>query len=158
MRQRTKNHRNQGSIDKKIRFFSKFLRHISRWVRFVQKTRSKNSHAWAPLSSLCNSKSANFLGVPVRKSANFHELSANRKSVNFYKILLKSVLKQSYRSYFYMFFCFVLWIRQFYALFVGRKVKYLRTCGSFKSANIKKSTNRKFAKCQICERTANNKL
>jgi hypothetical protein len=49
MRQRTKNHRNQRSIDKKIRFFSKFLRNISRWVRFVQKTRSKNSHAWAPL-------------------------------------------------------------------------------------------------------------
>ncbi len=49
MRQRTKNHRNQGSIDKKIRFFSKSLRHMSRWVRFVQKTRSKNSHAWAPL-------------------------------------------------------------------------------------------------------------
>ncbi len=50
MRQRTKNHRNQGSIEKKIRFFSKFLRHISRWVRFVQKTRWKNSHAWAPLT------------------------------------------------------------------------------------------------------------
>ncbi len=49
MRQRTKNHRNQGSIEKKIRFFSKFLRHISRWVRFVKKTLSKNSHAWAPL-------------------------------------------------------------------------------------------------------------
>ena len=25
------------------------LRHIPRWVRLVQKTRSKNSHAWAPL-------------------------------------------------------------------------------------------------------------
>ena len=49
MRQRTKNHRNQGSIVKKIRFFSKCLRHVSRWVCFVQKTRSKNSHAWAPL-------------------------------------------------------------------------------------------------------------
>jgi hypothetical protein len=49
MRQKTQNHRNQGSIDKKIRFFLQSLRHIPRWVRLVQKTRSKNSHAWAPL-------------------------------------------------------------------------------------------------------------
>jgi hypothetical protein len=49
MRQKTQSHRNQGSIDKKIRFFLQSLRHISRWVRVVQKTRSKNSHAWAPL-------------------------------------------------------------------------------------------------------------
>jgi hypothetical protein len=53
MRQRTKNHQNQGSIEKKIRFFSKFLRHISIWVHFVQKTQSKNSHAWAPLRRQC---------------------------------------------------------------------------------------------------------
>jgi hypothetical protein len=50
MRQRTKNHRNQGSIDKNIRFFSKSQRHISRWVSFVQKTQLKNFHAWAPLT------------------------------------------------------------------------------------------------------------
>jgi hypothetical protein len=60
MRQRTKNHRNQGSIYEKIHFFSKSLRHISRWVRFVQKTLSKNSHAWAPLNAfyVCNFFSA----------------------------------------------------------------------------------------------------
>ncbi len=52
MRQKTQNNRNQGSIDKKIRFFLLSLRHIPRWVRLVQKTRSKNSHAWAPLTTL----------------------------------------------------------------------------------------------------------
>ncbi len=49
MRQKTQNHPNQGSIDKKIRFFLQSLCHIPRWVRLVQKTRWKNSHAWAPL-------------------------------------------------------------------------------------------------------------
>jgi len=49
MRQKTKNHQNQGSIDKKFDFFPQSLSHIPRWVHFVQKTRAKNSHAWAPL-------------------------------------------------------------------------------------------------------------
>ena len=49
MRQKTINLRNQGSFDKKIDFFPQTLSHIPRWVRFVQKTRAKNSHAWAPL-------------------------------------------------------------------------------------------------------------
>ncbi len=49
MRQKTINLRNQGSFDKKIVFFPQTLSHIPRWVRFVQKTRAKNSHAWAPL-------------------------------------------------------------------------------------------------------------
>ncbi len=52
MRQKTKNHRNQGSFDKKFDFFLQTLSHIARWVRFVQKTRAKNSHAWAPLKKL----------------------------------------------------------------------------------------------------------
>ena len=49
MRQKTINLRNQGSFDKKIDFFSQTLSHIPRWVRLEQKTRAKNSHAWAPL-------------------------------------------------------------------------------------------------------------
>jgi hypothetical protein len=51
MRQKTINLRNQGSFDKKIDFFPQTLSHIPRWVRFVQKTRAKNSHAWAPLTN-----------------------------------------------------------------------------------------------------------
>ena len=49
MQQKTINLRNQGSFDKKIDFFSQTLSHIPRWVRLEQKTRAKNSHAWAPL-------------------------------------------------------------------------------------------------------------
>jgi hypothetical protein len=55
MRQKTKNHQNQGSIDKKFDFFPQFLGHIPRWVHLVQKTRAKNSHAWAPLRFFCKS-------------------------------------------------------------------------------------------------------
>jgi hypothetical protein len=51
MRQKTKNHQNQGSIDKKFDFFHQSPTHIPRWVHLVQKTRAKNSHAWAPLTS-----------------------------------------------------------------------------------------------------------
>jgi hypothetical protein len=47
MRQKTKKHRNQRSIDKKK--ISQSRRHMPRCVRLVQKTRAKNSHAWAPL-------------------------------------------------------------------------------------------------------------
>ncbi len=47
MRQKTINLRNQGSFDKI--FFPQSLSCIPRWVRLVQKTRAKNSHAWAPL-------------------------------------------------------------------------------------------------------------
>ena len=49
MRQKTKNYQNQGSIDKKFDFFPQSPTHIPRWVYLVQKTRAKNSHAWAPL-------------------------------------------------------------------------------------------------------------
>ncbi len=52
MRQKTINLRNQGSFDQKFDFFSQTLSHIPRWVRLVQKTRAKNSHAWAPLKGL----------------------------------------------------------------------------------------------------------
>ncbi len=50
MRRKTKNHQNQGSIDKKFDFFPQSPTHIPRWVHLVQKTRAKNSYAWAPLS------------------------------------------------------------------------------------------------------------
>ncbi len=60
------NHRNQGSIAKKIRFFLQSLRHIPRWVRLVQKTRSKNSHAWAPLKE---DDRINMAGVTVIETA-----------------------------------------------------------------------------------------
>jgi hypothetical protein len=49
MRQKTKNDQNQGSNAKKIFFWVLFPSVLPRWVRFVQKTRAKNSHAWAPL-------------------------------------------------------------------------------------------------------------
>ncbi len=52
MRQKTKNYQNQGSTDKKFDFFPQSLSHIPRWVHLVQKTRAKNSHAWAPLRVL----------------------------------------------------------------------------------------------------------
>jgi hypothetical protein len=51
MRQKTKNDRNQGSNAKKIFFLVLFPSPLPRWVRLVQKTRAKNSHAWAPLRS-----------------------------------------------------------------------------------------------------------
>jgi hypothetical protein len=50
MRQKTIHLRNQGSFDKKFDFFPQTLSPIPRWVRLVQKTRAKNSHAWAPLT------------------------------------------------------------------------------------------------------------
>ncbi len=50
MLQKTKNHRKQGSFDKKFDFFPQTQSHIPRWVRLVQKMRGKNSHAWAPLT------------------------------------------------------------------------------------------------------------
>jgi hypothetical protein len=47
MRQKTKNDRNA----KKMFFLVLFPSPLPRWVRLVQKTRAKNSHAWAPLTS-----------------------------------------------------------------------------------------------------------
>ncbi len=49
MRQKTKNHRNQGSNEKKMFFLYQSRSRLPRWVHVVQKTRAKNSHAWAPL-------------------------------------------------------------------------------------------------------------
>jgi hypothetical protein len=49
MRQKTKNYRIRGSNAQKILFLFYFPSHIPIWVWFVQKTRAKNSHAWAPL-------------------------------------------------------------------------------------------------------------
>ena len=53
-----KNQQNQGSTDKKFDFFPQSLSHIPRWVLLVQKTRAKNSHAWAPLSKLSIAQSS----------------------------------------------------------------------------------------------------
>jgi hypothetical protein len=49
MGQKTKNHQNQESIDKKMAFLVQSPSHLPRWVHLVQKTQAKNSHAWAPL-------------------------------------------------------------------------------------------------------------
>jgi hypothetical protein len=53
MRQKTKNYRIRGSNAQKKFFLFYFPSHIPIWVWCVQKTRAKNSHAWAPLRS-CN--------------------------------------------------------------------------------------------------------
>jgi hypothetical protein len=45
MQKKIKNHRNQGSIEKKIDFFSQSLSHPPRWVHLVQKTGAKNFHS-----------------------------------------------------------------------------------------------------------------
>jgi hypothetical protein len=55
MRQKTKNYRIRGSNAQKKFFLFYFPSHIPIWVWFVQKTRAKNSHAWAPLNK-ANSK------------------------------------------------------------------------------------------------------
>ncbi len=52
MRQKTKNYRIRGSNAQKIFILFYFPSHIPIWVWFVQKTRAKNSHAWAPLMRL----------------------------------------------------------------------------------------------------------
>ena len=49
MRQKTKNYRIRGSNAQKFFYLFYFPSHIPIWVWFVQKTRAKNSHAWAPL-------------------------------------------------------------------------------------------------------------
>ena len=56
MRQKTKNYRIRGSNDQKFFFLFYFPSHIPIWVWFVQKTRAKNSHAWAPLKVVGNKK------------------------------------------------------------------------------------------------------
>jgi hypothetical protein len=68
MRQKTKKYQNQESTDKKINLFFQSISHLPRWVHLVQKTRAKNSHAWAPLkgtvySSLCVNYDRNELVV-----------------------------------------------------------------------------------------------
>ncbi len=56
MRQKTKNNRNQGSNAKKKFFWVLFPSPLPRWVRLVQKTQAKNSHAGAPLTHVFNKK------------------------------------------------------------------------------------------------------
>jgi hypothetical protein len=48
MRQKTKNHQNQGPVDKKSILFHS-LSQITQMGSLSAKTRAKNSHAWAPL-------------------------------------------------------------------------------------------------------------
>jgi hypothetical protein len=74
MRQKTKNHRNQGSNDKKVFFLDQSQSRLPRWVHVVQKTRAKNSHAWAPLSltimlvpTICL-----FFGAALQKGQSFN--------------------------------------------------------------------------------------
>ncbi len=52
MRQKIKNQQNQGSYDNKMFFFYQSPSRLPRWVHVVQKTRSKNYHAWAPLTTM----------------------------------------------------------------------------------------------------------
>ncbi len=67
MRQKTKNYQNQEPTDKKIKFFSQFLIHLPRWVHVVQKTRAKNSHAWAPLNNTSHWEYTFWVNVPIIK-------------------------------------------------------------------------------------------
>jgi hypothetical protein len=46
---KSKNHLNQGSINKTIHFLVQSPSYIPRWVHLVYKTRAKNCHAWATL-------------------------------------------------------------------------------------------------------------
>ena len=71
MRQKTKNYRIRGSNAQKIFFLFYFPSHIPIWVWFVQKTRAKNSHAWAPLTSLKNNS---ILKTPYYFSLVSHKL------------------------------------------------------------------------------------
>ncbi len=50
IQQKTKNYQIRGSNAQKIFYLFYFPSHIPIWVWFVQKTRAKNSHAWAPLT------------------------------------------------------------------------------------------------------------
>jgi hypothetical protein len=61
MRQKTKNHQNQGPNDKKMDCLDQSPSRLPRWVNeffdrvfctIVQKTRAKNSHAWVPFSKM----------------------------------------------------------------------------------------------------------
>ncbi len=84
LRQKTKNHRKQGSFDKKFDIFPQTLSHIPRWVRFVQKTTAKNSHAWAPLNkwgkmivTMCISEtvySSSMITFSAKNSFHFYKL------------------------------------------------------------------------------------
>jgi hypothetical protein len=74
MRQKTINLWNQGSFEKKFDFFPQTLGHTPRWVRLVQKTRAKNSHAWAPL--IQGEKNKKFV-IAKQKHVIVHKLCMN---------------------------------------------------------------------------------
>ncbi len=90
MRQKTKNHRTQGSFDKIFDFFPQTLSHIPRWVRFVQKTRAKNSHAWAPFNRVenCNKDSSTetHLDVEISIFAKIFEFLLVTQSLQIYTL------------------------------------------------------------------------
>ncbi len=107
------------------------------------------------LGSFRYRKSANFLGVSVRKSqiCNFSLQIENQLILTkLHNYDSNSPNGRLFKTMFY----FVLWIRAF-AILVRRKSMYLRTWGRFKSANHKMigSANRESEKCHICGRSAN---
>jgi len=63
MRQKTKNHQNQESIDKKIDFLAQSPRYLPRWVYLVQKTRASEFHLSHVILSiyLLGNSTTNFL-------------------------------------------------------------------------------------------------
>ncbi len=85
MRQKTKNHQNQGPIEKKFDFFPQSLTHIPRWVHLVQKTRAKNSHAWAPLNTAVVARGRR--GKDDRKQSTLTPLIGSLQSANLYGLV-----------------------------------------------------------------------
>ncbi len=98
-------------------------------------------------------KSENFLGMRVRKWQIFIN-NLQIKSTNFLQNTTQLCLKIVQEVAFLLDFllCTNL-IRALYAIFVRRKSMYLRTCGSFQSANHKKivSANRISASVAFAE-------
>ncbi len=95
-------------------------------------------------------KSPNVLRVPLRKFVWLIRKSQIRKFLqNTVQLCLKTVPKVVFLNDFYdgqIWICFI----------IKTKSIYLQICGSFKSANHKKSgsKNRKSAQCQICGKSA----
>ncbi len=92
----------------------------------------------------------------IRKFLRLIPKSQNRKYLqNTAQLCLAAALKVVFLHDFY---CVQILIRALYDKFVRRKMMYLWTCGSFKSANHKKdwlAANRKSVKWHICGRSAN---
>jgi hypothetical protein len=138
-----------------------------------KKKRFKESYLLGPFAKLLGSSPSpsrqiekisggQTLASAKRKSANIFDLSANRKSVNFYEIqygtanwtTLETVIKViNFNDFCVMHRFEEHYMRKrilllLYAIFVRRNSTYLRTCESFKSAShdkdwVRKSQNRK---------------